>query len=91
MLVLQVLITYTPGLNSIVFSMAPMDGPQWGIVAVFTVVVLIVMEGEKAIRRYLSALGADTDDREFDSRFDEQVVASDEPFPRTHLRDELHR
>jgi len=91
MLVLQVLITYTPGLNSIVFSMGPMDGPQWGIVAAFTVIVFVVMEAEKAVRRYLSSLGADTDDTEFNPRFDEKITPSAEPFPRTHLNDELHR
>merc|ERR1711972_742277 len=29
--VLQVAITYIPGLNSVIFSMAAMDGTQWGI------------------------------------------------------------
>ena len=68
---LQILITYTPGLNEVIFGMAPMDGLQWGIVALFMAVVFVVMEAEKAIRRYLSGLGEDTDDREL-GYFDNQ-------------------
>jgi len=67
---LQVFITYTPGLNKVIFSMAAMDGIQWGIVIGFMVVVLLVMESEKSIRRYLASMGEDTDDREY-GYFDE--------------------
>jgi len=67
---LQVFITYVPGVNDTIFGMAPMDATQWGIVAIFMVATLIVMEGEKAIRRYLSSLGEDTDDAEYDASFD---------------------
>jgi magnesium-transporting ATPase (P-type) len=67
---LQLVITYTPGVNDVVFGMAPMDGLQWGIVAFFMTVVFTTMETEKAIRRYLSSLGEDTDDMEYDERFD---------------------
>jgi len=67
---LQILITYTPGVNEVVFGMAPMDGVQWGIVAIFMVVTFVVMEVEKAIRRYLSGLGEDTDDRDYNPNFD---------------------
>jgi magnesium-transporting ATPase (P-type) len=67
---LQVLITYTPGLNETVFGMTAMDGFQWGIVGVFMVFVFFIMEFEKAIRRYLSSLGEDTDDVQYDARFD---------------------
>jgi magnesium-transporting ATPase (P-type) len=89
---LQVLITYTPGLNETIFGMAAMDGLQWGIVALFMVVTFTVMEMEKAIRRYLSSLGEDTDDTEYDPRFDQaRKSQNDEPFPQTNLRDELHR
>jgi len=89
---LQILITYTPGLNSTLFGMAPMDGLQWGIVALFMAVTFIVMEVEKGILRYLSSLGEDTDDAEYDERFDQSLhPVSDEPFPQTHLRDELHK
>jgi len=91
MVALQVLITYTPGLNSVIFGMTGMDGFQWMIVVVFMIVVFIVMEAEKAIRRYLSSLGEDTDDREFNEVFDAKPEVHAEPFPRTHLRDELHR
>ena len=67
---LQVFITYVPGVNDTIFGMAPMDATQWGIVAIFTSVAYIVMEAEKAIRRYLSSLGEDTDDVEYDPNFD---------------------
>ena len=69
---LQILITYTPGLNSVVFEMAPMSGNQWGIVAMFMIVTFVVMEIEKAVRRMLSAKGADTDDRALSPTFDKQ-------------------
>ena len=51
---LQVFITYTPGLNDQIFTMAPMDGTQWGIVVLFMAVVLVVMETEKSIRGYIT-------------------------------------
>jgi len=62
--VLQVALTYIPGLNTAVFSMSGMAGPQWGIVALFAVVMFCVMEGEKAVRRKLKMQGKDTDDNE---------------------------
>ena len=62
------------------------------IVVMFMAVTFIVVETEKAVRRYLSILGQDTDDLEFDERFDMAVSPkSIEPFPQTHLRDELRR
>jgi magnesium-transporting ATPase (P-type) len=67
--VLQVMLTYIPGLNSFVFSMRGMDGIGWAIVFGFMFLVFVVMEVEKAIRRSLKAKGADTDDRA-DSIFD---------------------
>jgi magnesium-transporting ATPase (P-type) len=76
MAALQILITYTPGLNETVFGMVAMDGMQWGIVAIFMVVVFVIMETEKAIRRYLSSLGEDTDDLEYDEHFDSVPAAS---------------
>jgi len=90
---LQILITYTPGVNSTLFGMAPMNGLQWGIVAGFMAVTFIIMELEKAIRRYLSNLGEDTDDAQYDPTFDQapRSSKSNEPFPQTHLRDELHK
>ena len=78
---LQVFITYTPGLNETVLSMKPMDGPQWGIVFLFMVVVFIVMETEKAVRRYLTALKYDTEDKEWDDRFDEAPAPDNTPLP----------
>lgn len=67
---LQVLITYTPGMNVTIFSMEGMDWKQWMIVLGFMVVVMLVMEAEKSLRRYLASLGEDTDDREY-GYFDE--------------------
>jgi len=56
MAVLQVFITYTPGLNTTVFTQSGMDAAQWGIVALFWFVVLCVMELEKAVRNYVTKL-----------------------------------
>jgi magnesium-transporting ATPase (P-type) len=81
---LQVLITYTPGLNDTVFGMAPMDGMQWGLVAGFMCVIFVVMEFEKAVRRYLSSLGEDTDDKEFNEYFDAAPQHQDENTPLPH-------
>lgn len=83
---LQILITYTPGVNETVFGMAPMDGAQWGIVAGFMCVVFVVMEFEKAVRRYLSSLGEDTDDNEYDEHFDAAPAKHNDSIPHgTHL------
>ena len=62
--ILQILITYVPGLNNIIFLMSRdgMDGTQWGITILFMVIVFLVMEAEKAIRRHLKFKGVDTDD-----------------------------
>jgi magnesium-transporting ATPase (P-type) len=62
--VLQIALTYIPGLNSFVFSMNGMDGFGWALVIAAMVLVFVVMETEKAIRRHLKAAGSDTDDRE---------------------------
>jgi magnesium-transporting ATPase (P-type) len=88
---IQLLITYTPGLNEVVFEMAPMDWFQWVIVLAFMVVTFIVMETEKAIRRYLSSLGEDTDDLAFDPTFDKEVIPSSEPTPKTNMNDSLRK
>jgi magnesium-transporting ATPase (P-type) len=73
---LQILLTYTPFLSNVIFSMEGMDGMQWGITILFVAVVFLVMEAEKWLRRYLRARGKDTDDIE-ESRFDREV----EPLP----------
>jgi magnesium-transporting ATPase (P-type) len=92
MAALQIFITYTPVVNTTIFGMTGMDGVQWGIVILFMAVTFLTMETEKAIRRYLSSLGEDTDDLEFNELFDKKPQPkSNEPFPQTHLRDELHR
>eukprot|EP00538_Stauroneis_constricta_P000292 CAMPEP_0119546092 /NCGR_PEP_ID=MMETSP1352-20130426/649_1 /TAXON_ID=265584 /ORGANISM="Stauroneis constricta, Strain CCMP1120" /LENGTH=1057 /DNA_ID=CAMNT_0007590755 /DNA_START=555 /DNA_END=3728 /DNA_ORIENTATION=- len=63
--VLQFAITYIPGVNNVIFSMGPMKPEQWGVVVLAMVIVFIVMEIEKSVRRYLMDLGEDTDDREY--------------------------
>jgi magnesium-transporting ATPase (P-type) len=86
MLVLQVFITYTPGLNTIVFSMEGMDGKQWGIAILMMVCVFIVMETEKCVRNYLSSLKYDVDDRDADAFWDDNAEADKTPLP-----EEVHR
>jgi magnesium-transporting ATPase (P-type) len=73
--VLQVAITYIPGLNSVIFGMGPMKGEQWGIAALFSFVVFLVMEIEKGIRRGLLAKGSDVGDSEY-GFFDEEPKPS---------------
>jgi len=63
--VLQVMITYIPGLNNIVFAMEGMKAFQWGLVLLSCIVVFIGLELEKALRRILKARGADVDDQEY--------------------------
>ena len=63
--VLQVAITYIPGLNSIIFEMAGMNVMQWVLVVAAMAITFIVMEMEKALRRHLMAMGKDTDDAEY--------------------------
>lgn len=62
---LQLMITYIPGLNVVVFQMYAMDGLQWGITILFMVIVFIVMEIEKGIRSHLKFKGSDTDDLQY--------------------------
>lgn len=73
---LQFLITYVPGLNNVVFQMKGMDGTSWGIVALFMVIVFVVMEAEKGVRRHLKFKGVDTDDREYGA-FDNTAEATE--------------
>ena len=80
MTVLQVFITYTPGLNEVIFSMDPMDGKQWVIVAIASVIVFIVMEFEKCVRNFLTSMKYDTDDIEI-GIFDENVEPDKSPLP----------
>jgi magnesium-transporting ATPase (P-type) len=70
---LQLFITYVPGVNTVIFSMDGQDGLQWIIVIVCVFITFFVMEGEKALRRYLKAHGADTDDSLRDELFDADV------------------
>lgn len=87
MTILQVFITYVPGVNNIIFWMAPMDGKQWGIVILFMVATFIIMEMEKCLRNYLTALKYDTDDQNPDEIFPDRVVEPDN----TPLPDEAKR
>lgn len=63
---LQIFITYTPGVNTTIFSQSGMDGYQWSLVIIGMGIVFVVMETEKAVRNYLTSLKYDTDDRELD-------------------------
>ena len=84
-IVTQVFLTYCPYLNDTIFGMSGMDGIQWGICAMFTAVVYLVMEAEKFLLRYLQSLGKDTDDLKDDYLFDDKM----ENAPKgTHLLDE---
>ncbi|KAI2508547.1 Cation transport ATPase [Fragilaria crotonensis] len=67
-------ITYIPGLNSVIFNMAPMDGVLWFVTFIGMMITFLVMEAEKALRRYLKDRGSDTDDRDTSPIFDENVV-----------------
>jgi magnesium-transporting ATPase (P-type) len=69
--VLQMIVTYTPFINRQIFSQTGLDWKQWTIAVGFTMVVFLTMELEKAIRRYLKEQGKDTDDQEYDATFDD--------------------
>lgn len=69
-LVLQLILTYVPFLNTFVFSMDGMDGYMWLTVVICMLIVFLAMELEKGLRRSLKAKGADTDDREINTQFD---------------------
>lgn len=71
--VTHVAITYTPGLNRVIFNMAPMDGTLWGMTILGMLITFLVMESEKAVRRALKKGGSDTDDLEIDPVFDREV------------------
>lgn len=64
-IILQIMLTYTPVVNDVVFQMKGMDVRQWGIVLLFTVIMFLVMEVEKSLRRHLKFRGEDTDDRQY--------------------------
>jgi magnesium-transporting ATPase (P-type) len=68
--VLQFAITYIPGLNHVIMNMAGMYWEQWFVVVICMIIVFVVMELEKGLRRFLLARGADVGDTEmgfFDS------------------------
>ncbi|GBG24879.1 Calcium-transporting ATPase 1 [Hondaea fermentalgiana] len=79
--VLQIMITYIPGLNDVVFGMKPQNGIGWGFTILFMIVDFLVMEAEKAIRRHLKGEGYDTDDTQPDPYLDDDHVnAPEEPY-----------
>lgn len=86
--ILQLMITYIPGLNGVVFAMAPMYGFQWGIVLLGGIFVFIGLELEKALRRYLKEKGADVDDTEYGIFDVEPVPNQDISLPKgaSHLK-----
>merc|ERR1739845_235123 len=76
--VLQVFLTYVPGVNTSFFEMSTMDLRMWIITIVCMIIMFVVMETEKAIRRYLKFnRGADTDDLQLNPAFDNMFEASD--------------
>jgi len=76
--VLQVFLTYVPGVNTSFFEMNTMDLRMWIITIVCMIIMFVVMETEKAIRRYLKFnRGADTDDLQLNPAFDNMFEASD--------------
>jgi len=77
-LILQICITYIPGLNDLVFQMGPMDGTQWGICLLFVFLTFCCMEAEKAIMRHLKSRKFDTDD---DNAAGQYFVAADTATP----------
>jgi len=74
--VLQLFLTYVPGVNTVIFQMRGMDAVQWGITILFMFIVFCVMETEKALRRALKQKDFDTDDAEFNPQFDDTVDPS---------------
>merc|ERR1712070_159790 len=86
--VLQLMITYIPGLNNIVFAMAPMYAFQWGIVLLGGIIVFIGLEMEKALRRHLKAQQYDVDDTEYGMFDTEPTPDQDISLPKgaSHLK-----
>jgi magnesium-transporting ATPase (P-type) len=60
--VLQLAITYIPGLNTVVFGMGPMTGAQWGICVLMFTITLLALEAEKMFVQHLKNKKFDTDD-----------------------------
>jgi magnesium-transporting ATPase (P-type) len=93
MIIAQLFITYTPKVNTVIFSQSGMDARQWGIVALWMVIVLMVMETEKSIANYLRDKKYDVDDKEFDPLLETPYEPNTLPLPseaknfgRTELR-----
>jgi len=86
--VLQLVITYVPGLNGLVFNMAPMKAFQWGLVLLGGIFVFIGLELEKMLRRYLKAQGSDVDDTEYGIFDDTPAPDQDISLPKgaSHLK-----
>jgi magnesium-transporting ATPase (P-type) len=67
--VLQIAITYIPGLSTVVFKMNgkenSMKAEQWAVCVGFSFIVFVVMEVEKGVRRNLLESGVDVGDSEY--------------------------
>ena len=72
----QLFCTYVPGVNTIVFSMLPLDAFPWLIIVLFMFIQFFIMEAEKAFRSYMKHRGSDTDDQEY-FIFDNQNEGAD--------------
>ena len=85
--VLQVAITYIPGLSNVIFEMGPQKWEGWVVVIIGMVIVFVVMELEKALRRALLAAGADVGDNEIGMFDDTPQVNKDMSLPKgaSHL------
>jgi len=87
--VLQLCITYIPWVNKVVFAMEGMQPFQWGLVAAGGIIVFLVLEMEKALRRSLKARGADVEDTEY-GMFDSSRPPADQdislPKGASHLK-----
>jgi magnesium-transporting ATPase (P-type) len=69
MVILQVFITYTPGINNTIFQMGPMNWYMWIMVLVFMTITFLLLEFEKAVRRSLKGKvnGNNVSDPTFDA------------------------
>jgi len=77
--ILQVFTTYVPGVNTSFFEMTTMDGTMWIITIMCMIIMFVVMEIEKTIRRYLKFnKGADTDDLQLNPAFDNMLEGCEE-------------
>jgi magnesium-transporting ATPase (P-type) len=77
--VLQLCITYIPGLNTVVFEMGPMVAAQWGLCALFFTVTLLCLEAEKMLVQHFKNKTWDTDDEKDQLFVAEEDASADAP------------